>query len=260
MLWCRYRVASAEWQLGCERAAAECQVRCHPRSGQSWTRKSAKDFLTLAKFDDQYLLFAAFGCWTLVHVGPGSTYLMSPWCVRRTQNCHIRTYPTNHGQTAPNLPFRWLDNKNASSRKVRERELKWYDHVAVKFYQGKFGSTFFWFSVLYFSVSCDIVNEKFGKFLKWFAGKFKREWIKHQEEGDLLAQQPNTEIWHFLIFLIWHFLMSECKRLVLKPFFLLLSREHVCCVLVWMIAALLVLLLHLLLLKFSICWGFLLVF
>ena len=119
---------------------------------------------------------------------------------------------------------------------------------------------FFYFRFFIFTVSCDIVNEKFGKFLKWFAGKFKREWIKHQEEGDLLAQQPNTEIWHFLIFLIWHFLMSECKRLVLKPFFLLLSREHVCCVLVWMIAALLVLLLHLLLLKFSICWGFLLVF
>ena len=67
-----------------------------------------------------------------------TTYLMSPWCVSMTQNCHIRTYPTNHGQTAPNLPFRWLDNKNASSRKVRERELKWYDHVAVKF-----GSKFF---------------------------------------------------------------------------------------------------------------------
>ena len=38
-----------------------------------------------------------------------------------------------------------------------------------------FKKKLFDFRFYIFTVSCDTVNEKFGKFLKWFSGKFKRE-------------------------------------------------------------------------------------
>ena len=106
--------------------------------------------MTLAKFDDQYLLFAAFGCWTLVHVGPGSTYLMSPWCVRRTQKCDLQTdqltdrqpptfsCPSSSKPTMPKAsvrtpPFFFIFHQNLGSERKNLTILIVFDNFVVNF-------------------------------------------------------------------------------------------------------------------------------
>ena len=106
--------------------------------------------MTLAKFDDQYLLFAAFGCWTLVHVGPGSTYLMSPWCVRRTQKCDLQTdqltdrqpptfsCPSSSKPTMPKAsvrtpPFFFIFRQNLGSERKNLTILIVFDNFVVNF-------------------------------------------------------------------------------------------------------------------------------